>query len=314
MKIKELALGVDIGGTNVAIGLCDSAGNIHFETNLSTRNIETPEGVVDLISNYIAELNINKHLIGIGVGAPNGNYLTGCIDFAPNLPWKGKIELAKLFENKFKKRTFLTNDANAAALGEMIFGQARNYKDFVVITLGTGLGSGIVINGELIYGADALAGEYGHIRVKHNGRLCGCGRKGCLETYVSSTGVVRSINEMVSEHRESSHLIGLDNPSAKDVFEASQNGDKFALHIIDYTAQILGSALADFACFSNPEAYILFGGIAQSGQDFADKVKQYMEENILNIYSNRIDVKSSALHDKNAAILGAASLVWSHLK
>ena len=197
----------------------------------------------------------------------------------------------------------------------MIFGNARDLKDFVTITLGTGVGSGVVVNGELVYGHDGFAGEYGHIRVIPNGRLCGCTRNGCLETYCSSTGVVRSIKELDSENKMLSALITLENPTAKDVFELADKGDLFAQEIVDYTAQILGSALADYACYSSPKAYVLFGGIAQHKGDFAHKVKLALEENILIIYKDKIDIRISSLHDKNAAVLGtAAHLFWNTLK
>jgi glucokinase len=251
-----------------------------------------------------------NQLIGIGVGAPNGNYFTGNIEYAPNLTWKGIIPLAKMFEKKFGLPTLLTNDANAAAMGEMLFGNAKDLKDFVTITLGTGVGSGVIVNGDLVYGHDGFAGEYGHIRVVPDGRLCGCTRKGCLETYCSSTGVVRSITELDSENKSFSNLIAMENPSAKDVFDEADKGDLFASEIVEFTAQTLGSALADYACFSSPKAYVMFGGIAQHTGTFAKKVKRYMEENILVIYKNKIDIRVSSLHDRNAAVLGTAAHVF----
>jgi glucokinase len=205
----------------------------------------------------------------------------------------------------------LTNDANAAANGEHLFGCAKDLKDFVTITLGTGLGSGIFINGQLIVGHQGFAGEYGHIRVAPEGRLCGCGRKGCLETYASSTGVVRSITELESPHRSTTLLT--EAHSAQEVFEAAGKGDLFAQDIVDFTAEVLGSALADFAAFSNPQAYILFGGIAQSGESFAQKVKAALEKHALKIFQNSIEIRTSHLHDKNAAVL-AASLFWNAVK
>ena len=191
---------------------------------------------------------------------------------------------------------------------------SEHLKDFVTITLGTGLGSGIVTNGSLVYGHDGFAGEYGHVRVVNNGRLCGCGRKGCLETYASATGVVRSIEELESDHKEASKIHAISNPTAHDVFRLSQNGDEFCTEIIDFTARILGEALADFACFTSPKAYILFGGMAQNGLPFSIRVKRYMEEGLLNIYKDKIEIRISTLHDKNAAVLGAASLVWKQTK
>lgn len=311
---KNLALGIDIGGTTSDFGLTDEHGNIFFEEGVNTRDFAEPQDMVDHIYNRIKDIGQLNNIVGIGVGAPNGNIYSGTIEFAPNLLWKGIIPLASLFEFKFKAKTILTNDANAAAIGEMIYGNARDLKDFVTITLGTGLGSGVVSNGQMIYGHDGFAGEYGHIRVIPNGRLCGCGRHGCTETYVSATGVVRSINEMPSDKKASSKINSISNPHSNDVFRLAEEGDEFCMEIIDYTAKILGDALADFTCFSSPKAYVLFGGIAQSGQKFADKVKGYMEEGMLNIYKDKVEVRISTLHDKNAAVLGASSLVWKHFK
>jgi glucokinase len=310
---RNLALGVDIGGTNSVFGLCDEYGKLYFEESVSTTDYSTPEELVDKIYERIKSVGHLPNVEGIGIGAPNGNFYSGTIEFAPNLKWKGIIPLARLFEYKFKVKTILTNDANAAAIGEMIYGAGRDLKDFVTITLGTGLGSGVISGGNLIYGHDGFAGEYGHIRVVPDGRLCGCGRKGCLETYVSATGVVRSIHELDSKHSETSELINLKNPEASQVFQLAEDGDEFAVEIIEYTAKVLGNSLADFTCFSSSKAYILFGGIAQNGPSFAKKVKGYMEDALLNIYKDKIEIRISELHDKNAAVLGASSLVWNEL-
>lgn len=311
--MEHHALGIDIGGTNIAFGLASSNGEIVFEHSVPTRDFDRPEDFVSFLQQYVSEKGLTDRFMGIGIGAPNGNHYTGEILFAPNLHWKGRIPLAQLFMDAFHKPAILTNDANAAAYGEKLFGNARDLDDFVTITLGTGLGSGIVIGRELVYGHHGIAGEYGHIRVIPGGRLCGCGRKGCLETYVSATGVVRSITEMESELKEGSEIAKLEKPTAKDVFRLAEQGDAFAAEIIDYTAKILGAALADFAAFSDPQAFVLFGGIAQGGKGFADKVKLYMEEDILNIYKDRIEIRISALHDRNAAVLGtAASIFWKN--
>lgn len=311
---KKLALGVDIGGSNTAFGLVDQFGELVFESAIPTKNYNQASKLVDAIFAMIQQSGYLNQLIGIGVGAPNGNYYTGSIEFAPNLSWKGIIPLAKLFQEKFKLKTVLTNDANAAALGEMIFGVAKNYQHFVTITLGTGLGSGVVANSKLLYGKDGLAGEFGHIRVVPNGRTCGCGRTGCLETYVSSTGVVRSIQELNHTSKENSILLKIENPSSLDVSNAAQAGDDFAKEIIEFTAQVLGSALADFSCFSNPEAYVLFGGLANLGETFSERVKFHLEENILNIYKDKVNIVISTLQGQNAAILGASALVFEDLK
>ena len=307
---KQFALGIDIGGTNSAYGLVDNLGNIAYETSLPTTNFDQAEDLVLAIFNDLHKRDLIDSIIGISIGAPNGNHFTGNIEYAPNLKWKGIIPLAKLFQEKFNKPSQLTNDANAAAIGEKLFGNAKDLANFVTITLGTGLGSGIIIDNEIVYGEEGFAGEFGHIRVIPNGRICGCGRKGCLETYASSTGVKRSIQELDSVNKSSSILLNIEHPEAIDVFEAAKNGDLFSNEIIEFTAQILGSSLADFACFSNPKAYVLFGGIAQSGEKFAERVKFYLEESLLSIFKNKIEIRISSLHDKNAAILGAAATVF----
>jgi len=313
--IEHVALGIDIGGTNTAYGLVNRKGEVLFEESITTTDYPEPEDLVDKIYNDVKSKGLLDNLLGLGVGAPNGNAFTGNIEFAPNLKWKGVIPIAELFEQKFHRPTLLANDANAAAIGEHLFGNAKDLNDFVLITLGTGLGSGIFINGELVVGSQGFAGEYGHIRVVHNGRACGCGRNGCLETYVSSTGVVRSVEELESVHKADSRLNDLSDITAKEVFQVASAGDEFACEIVDYTAEMLGIALADFAAFSNPKAYILIGGLAQSGAYFSEKVKKHMEANLLQIYQGHIEIRNSALHDMNAAVLGtAASMFWNAIK
>jgi glucokinase len=310
---KELALGIDIGGTSIEFGIVDREGNVLFEKDFPTKSFDSPTDFIEKVASVLKPLSYTNELVGIGIGAPNGNFFTGNIEFAPNLNWEGIIPLAHLFSERFNLPTFMTNDANAAAIGEMLFGNARDINDFVTITLGTGVGSGVIINNQLVYGHDGFAGEYGHIRIVPNGRSCGCGRRGCLETYCSSTGVVRSISELDSPNKSFSTLLSIDNPSAKDVFEAADEGDLFASEIVTFTAQTLASSLADFACFSSPKAYILFGGYAQHYGNFPSIVKKFMEEEILVIYKNKIDIRISALHDKNAAVLGAAAHLFSNL-
>lgn len=311
--IKKYSLGIDIGGTGTEYGLVTHEGKVVYENDVLTTNFPNPQDLVNYIFNDEEIQAKLDQILGIGIGAPNGNYFHGAIEFAPNLKWKGVIPLAQMFKDKFNKPALLTNDANAAAMGEMIFGNARDLKDFVTITLGTGVGSGVIVNGQLVYGHDGFAGEYGHIRVIPEGRTCGCGRKGCLETYTSSTGVVRSIKEMESDNKPFSVLMNMVDPTAKDVFYLADEGDLFAKEIVEFTAKTLGSALADYACFSSPKAYVLFGGIAQHGGDFAKKVKHYMEENMLIIFKNKVEIRTSSLHDLNAAVLGAGSLVFSEL-
>jgi glucokinase len=307
------ALGIDIGGTSIEYGVVNKDGSVIYENDVPTNTFLRPENLVQFIYNDLSEKNYLQEINGIGIGAPNGNFFTGKIEYAPNLKWKGIIPLAALFQEKFNTPTVLTNDANAAALGEMLYGNAKDLKDFVTITLGTGVGSGVIVNGNLVYGHDGFAGEYGHIRVIPDGRTCGCKRKGCLETYCSSTGVVRSIDELNSENKPFSALSNMLNPSAKDVFDLADEGDLFANEIVEYTANLLGSSLADYACFSSPKAYILFGGISQHKGDFAKKVKLAMEENLLIIYRDKIEIRISSLHDTNAAVLGAASLAFHSL-
>jgi len=308
---NKYALGIDIGGTNTAYGIIDQSGNVLYEKCIPTTDFEQPKELVSALFEDIKDLEEFNSIIGISIGAPNGNHFTGNIEYAPNLKWKGIIPLANLFQEKFNIPSQLTNDANAAAEGEMLFGNAKDLKNFVEITLGTGLGSGVIIDGKIVYGEDGFAGEFGHIRVIPNGRLCGCGRKGCLETYASSTGVKRSITELESTHKKTSSLLSVEDPSAKDVFDHAKKGDAFAMEIIEFTAEILGTSLADFSCFSNPKAYVLFGGIAQSGPEFAKRVKFHFEKNALTIFQNKIEIRISALHDTNAAILGAAASIFT---
>ena len=313
MKQYKYSLGIDIGGTGIEYGIVNEEGKVLYENDVATQDFAEPSDLVDYIFNDASIQSYMDTLLGIGIGAPNGNYFHGAIEFAPNLKWKGVIPLAQMFQEKFGKPALLTNDANAAAMGEMIFGNARHLKDFVTITLGTGVGSGVIVNGQLVYGHDGFAGEYGHIRIIPNGRKCGCGRYGCLETYTSSTGVVRSISEMDSDNKPFSALMSMEKPSAKDVFDLADKGDLFAKEIVDFTARTLGSALADYTCFSSPKAYVLFGGIAQHHGSFPSMVKKYMEENMLIIFQNKVEIRVSSLHDVNAAVLGSASLVFSEI-
>ncbi len=310
MNNKKYALGIDIGGTNIAFGLVDKEGIVLFENSIPTKSFRTPQDFIDyLFIEPTIQENLNN-IKGIGIGAPNGNHFNGTIDYAPNLLWKGCIPLRAMFEEKFHLPTILTNDANAAAVGEKLFGCAKDFINFVTITLGTGLGSGVFINNTIVYGEHGYAGEFGHIRVIPNGRLCKCGRLGCLETYASSTGVVRSFDELSSTNKENSSLNSIHPLTAKEIFSAAEKGDIFANEIVDYTAQILGQSLADFCAFSDPKAYILFGGIAQNGENFRKKVSEVMEKNLLSIFQGKVEIKISALHDKNAAILGNAASIF----
>lgn len=304
------SLGVDIGGTKTAFGVVSEKGTIIFHGEIATRDYPTAESLIDEIHKQITQADYSD-FFGIGIGAPNGNALTGNIEFAPNLTWKGIVPICALFEEKFATRSILINDANAAAVGERMFGNAKDLDHFVTITLGTGLGSGVIIDGHLVEGQHGFAGEYGHIRVfPENGRLCGCGRNGCLETYVSSTGVVRTFDEWKNEMPADSLLTKIVNPDAHAIFDCWKKKDVFATKIVDYTAEILGRCLADFCCFSDPQAYVLFGGIAQSGQGFVDKVKKELEKNIITPLKDKVEIRLSLLHDENAAILGSAATTF----
>ncbi|HRO76318.1 MAG TPA: ROK family protein [Crocinitomicaceae bacterium] len=305
--MEENILGIDIGGTNIKIGIVRHSGEIIYQNSFPINAFETPETLVNQLYTHLKETNFLSTIAGIGIGAPNGNCFHGTIDFAPNLPWKGIIPLCELFEQKFGKKTMLSNDANATAIGENIFGAGKKYNHFVLITLGTGLGSGIVVNNKLILGANGYAGEFGHIRVIPNGRLCKCGRKGCLETYASATGIVRTFHELKEKHPTST-LLNYENVTSKIIFETAQQGDVFANEIINFTAQLLGNALADFACFSDPQAYILFGGMTHSNDFFTTKVQHYMDENLLEIFKTKINVERSQLKDDDAALLGAVAV------
>jgi glucokinase len=310
----ELAIGVDIGGTNIEFGLVDRKGNLLYNISKPTNSFPSAEDFIQFIKEDSTIESHYKSIKGIGIGAPNGNYYSGTIDFAPNLHWEGIIPLRQISQSILQLPTILTNDANAAAVGEKIFGVAKDLSDFVTITLGTGLGSGIFCNNQIVYGAHGIAGEYGHVRVIPNGRSCKCGRFGCLESYASSTGIVRSYYELESPNKHLSLLNELPSISAKDIFEYAEKKDPYALELVNYTAEILGSALADFACFSDPKAYILFGGIAQNGDFFKKKVATIMNDQLILPLKNKIEVRVSALHKTNAAILGNAAMVFHEIK
>ena len=307
---------MDIGGTNTVFGVVDSRGNVLASDSIKTQEHKEIDEYVDAVCKKLIPLLQQfggaEKFKGMGVGAPNGNYYKGTIEFAPNLPWKGVIPLAAMFEDKLGIPTALTNDANAAAIGEMTYGAARGLRNFIMITLGTGVGSGIVINGQLVYGHDGFAGELGHVIVERDGRLCGCGRKGCLETYCSATGVARTAREFLVARSEPSLLreIPAEEIVSKDVYDAAIKGDKLAQEIFEYTGTILGRALADFIAFSSPEAIILFGGLAKSGDLIMKPIQKAMDENVLKIYAGKTKLLLSQLKDADAAVLGASALGW----
>ena len=314
---KPYVVGIDIGGTNTVFGIVDARGSIVAINSIKTGAYAQADEYVDAVCKNLLPLieangGVDK-IRGIGIGAPNGNYYSGTIEFAPNLPWKGIIPLAKMFEDRLGIPTTLTNDANAAAIGEMTYGAARGMKDFIMITLGTGVGSGIVINGQMVYGHDGFAGELGHVIMRReNGRLCGCGRKGCLETYCSATGVARTAREFLTASTEPSLLraIPAEEITSKDVYDAAVKGDTLAMNIFNFTGTILGEALADFIAFSSPEAIVLFGGLAKSGKYIFDPIQKAIDANILSIYKGKTKLLMSELKDSDAAVLGASALGW----
>ena len=314
---KPYVIGIDMGGTNTAFGIVDARGNVIASDSIKTGKHsvfadyvdELHEAVTRLIENNDAEGKIN----GIGIGAPNGNYYTGMIEGAPNLPWPSPIPLAKTITEKFGIPCLVTNDANAAGVGEMTYGAARGMKDFIMITLGTGVGSGIVVNGQMVYGYDGFAGELGHVIMRRsNGRMCGCGRTGCLEAYCSATGVARTAREFLEIRKEDSKLRALDVASitSKDVYDAAIAGDQLAKEIFDYTGNILGEALADFTAFSAPEAFVIFGGLAKSGDLIMKPIKEAFDKNVLPLWRGKIKIVFSEMKEADAAILGASALGW----
>lgn len=315
---KKLSVGIDIGGTNTVFGIISIEGEIYAQGAVKTQEYADFSDYVDAVCKGINEaakqIAEPFELVGIGIGAPNGNYYSGCIENAANLRWKGIVEIVKMFSRHFSLPIFLTNDANAAAIGEMVYGGAKGMKNFIEITLGTGLGSGIVVNGQLLYGHDGFAGECGHIIVERNGRDCGCGRKGCLETYVSATGVVRTATEMLAMRNANSALRAIPNNAltALAVSQAANNGDVIAKEVFEYTGEILGRALADIVTVTSPEAIFLFGGLAKAGEMLFEPVRRNMEANMLKTFKNKVKVLPSQLSD-DAAIMGASALVWNEL-
>ena len=310
-------VGIDVGGQTSKIGVVDARGTVLAQTVIRTDTYDTVEPYIaelaEAVKKVIAEAGAEGKIRGIGVGAPNGNYYTGTIEAAPNLSWgHNKVEFAKLLSEAMGGLPVaLTNDANAAAVGEMTYGAARGMKNFIMITLGTGVGSGIVINGEVVYGHDGFAGELGHTTaVRANGRTCGCGRTGCLEAYASATGVARTAREWLELSDEPSLLRGLETIASKDVYEAAKEGDKLALKVFEYTGKILGRSLADFIAFSSPEAIVLFGGLARAKEFLTEPILESMNANVLNLWKNKVELVYSQLKESDAAILGASALAW----
>ncbi len=319
MRKKELVVGIDIGGTNTKVGIVDRDAKIYLHFDFPTRSEKPAEDLFKRIFEKIEqekkELPEGSVLVGVGVGAPNGNYFSGKIENPPNLNW-ASVNVVGLVEEYFHLPAVLTNDANAAALGEMKFGAAQGMKNFIEITLGTGLGSGVVVNGQLVYGHDGFAGELGHVIVVKNGRLCGCGRRGCLETYASASGLRRTVFEIMAEDNQPSILreIPFEDLTSKMVYDAALRGDALAREAFDFTGRILGEALANAVAYLSPEAIILFGGLAAAGDYIFVPTKEYMEKNLLAIYRNKVKILPSGLPESDAAILGSAALIWNELE
>lgn len=319
---KQVAVGIDIGGTNTVFGIVSRDGKILANGTIKTKDFEEVEVYVAALQekiNVILNRIGNGHdLIGFGIGAPMGNINKGTIEHAAGLPWKGIIPLADYFKKRTDLPVIVTNDANAATVGEMVFGGAKGMKNFVVITLGTGLGSGFVVDGKLVYGADGFAGEIGHtaIRPGISNRECGCGKRGCLETYVSASGIKRTVLKIMADSIQESELrrLSFDALDAKLIHSAALNGDPIALMAFKHTGQMLGFKLADVVAHTNPEAIFLFGGLALAKDLIFEPAKEYMENHLLNIYKDKVKLLPSELSTQNAAVLGASSLVWSNEK
>ena len=319
-EIKPYVIGLDLGGTNSVFGIVDARGEIKATTAIKTQGYDKVEDYVDAcvsaLQVIIEQVGGFEQIKAMGIGAPNGNFYNGTIEFAPNLAWahNGVVPLAKLFSDRLNNLPVgLTNDANAAAIGEMTYGVARGMKNFIVITLGTGVGSGIVINGQLVYGCDGFAGELGHVIVKReNGRPCGCGRNGCLEAYCSATGVARTARELLSTTQEPSILREMDPEkiTSLEVSIAAGKGDALAKRIYEFTGELLGEECADFAAFSSPEAFIFFGGMTKAGNLIMDPIKRSYDEHVLKIFRGKAKFLVSGLDGSSAAVLGASAIGW----
>jgi len=314
---KPYVIGIDMGGTNTVFGIVDARGVVLASNSIKTRKHAKIEDYINELyeetMRLVRSIDVENKIFGIGVGAPNANYFTGMIEDGVNLPWPTPVPFAQMLSDKFGIPVAITNDANAAAIGEMTYGVARGIKDFIMITLGTGVGSGIVVNGQLVYGCDGFAGELGHVIVKRsNGRLCGCGRTGCLETYCSATGVARTAREFIEITDEPSLLrdMCIEDITSKDVYDAAMAGDSLAKKVFEYTGNILGEALADFTVFSAPEAFVLFGGLAKAGDLLLRPLRESMEKNMLSIWKGKVKVLLSELKEADAAVLGASALGW----
>ena len=319
INMKKVVAGVDIGGTNTVYGLVDEKGKVLSQGSFKTTDYPKVENFVVVLAAAIKKLlaaDKEFRLAGIGIGAPDANYHRGTVEHAPNLAWKGIVPLADLIKKKINVPVVVTNDANAAAMGEMIFGGAKKMKDFIVLTLGTGLGSGIVIDGKMVYGHTGFAGELGHMTVVPNGRECGCGRKGCLETYASATGLVKTVIHLMSEMRDESPIrdIPVSKLTSKKIAEAAAKKDPIAVRAMNETAEILGFGIINSIVFSSPEAIFLFGGLAQAGELLFKPVRAYLEKNNYVLMKNTVKILPSGISESNGAVLGSAALIWNEIK
>lgn len=316
---EKVVLGIDIGGTNTAFGLIGQKSDILFQESIPTESKKPADDLFRRLFSKIKEVREIKNgelqIAGVGIGVPNGNYYSGMVENPPNLSW-GDVNLIDLVQQEINLPVVVTNDANAAALGEMYYGIAKNMKDFLLITLGTGLGSGIVVNGRVVYGHDGYAGEMGHMTAVRDGRSCSCGRRGCLETYASASGLRRTVIDLLMDSSRSSILRTLsdDQLTSKKIYEAAEKGDKLALDAFEFTGKILGRKLADSIAYLSPEAIIFSGGLAEAGDYILKPVRFYMEKNLLTIYKNKVKLLQSGLSAGKSAILGAAALIWNELR
>ncbi len=317
--MNEYVIGIDIGGTFTKMGFVNRDGNCFAESVTPT---DAYDNVEDYLANLVKELKKSEDqlegsykIVGIGIGAPNGNYHKGTIENATNLKWRGVINFTDMVKEHYNLPVKLTNDANAAALGEMVYGGAQGMKDFIMITLGTGLGSGIVVNGDLVYGHDGFAGELGHVNVVENGRKCGCGNLGCLETYVSAPGIKRTVFELLASDSKGSDLVNysFDELDSEMIYNAAVKNDPVALKAFEVTGRILGRKLADSVAHTSPEAVFLLGGLSKSGDYIFKPTKKYMEESVMGTFKNKVKILPSQLTDKNAAVMGSSALIWKEL-
>jgi glucokinase len=325
MSKTEVVLGIDIGGTNTKLGFVDREGNCPVAATMPTEALTEvgPSKEVELflqrlyttVDEMFAKIAGTSVMRGIGMGVPNGNYYKGTVEMPPNLNWNEIVPLSSIMQKHYGVPAALTNDANAAALGEMKFGVAKGMRNFLVVTLGTGLGSGFVVNGDIMYGADGFAGELGHVTVNPEGRMCGCGKIGCLETYVSATGIRRTVYKLLADHTEDSEMrrISFDDLTGEMITEAALRGDKIAIEAFDYTSKLLGIKLADTVAITSPEAIILFGGLTKAGAHLLEPTHKYMEQYMMPIFKNKVKLLVSGLTGANTAVLGASALIWNEL-